>query len=248
MPIAINTFPTDFDLANQLIPIIESYIYLAPEPILTQFSEQYFIAITSILDYATDSLRDQLMNTLNLITIAGTPQSWAPSLNSTGLFRDLVKKLIENKESAVFLSKFIIFFSRILLIDSEMFLQLIRMSAASLNQSEEYVMESLLDRWWDKWDNLSHNYDRKLSASGLACLVSLGHEIVLRRLPTEIANIFIDVLAEVKERKVDCNQMPHFDKQIEDTLPSHIVNDIGDDGTAEQTRKFSVSKIMYLKK
>ena len=39
----------------------------------------------------------------------------------------------------------------------------------------------------------------KLSAMGIAALVSSGRPEVLERLPNEIFNLWLDVLAEVKE-------------------------------------------------
>lgn len=237
LPLALETFRNDLDLANDIASVIESYIYLSPELILSQFSSALFGAINETLDYAQDRLRDQIIDILNLVTIAGSPSSWANALNDTGLFRDLFVKLIENKESPVFLSKFILFFSRICIVDTEMFIQLVRMSAASLNVAEEVALGYLLDRWWDKWDNLVDNYERKLSASGLARLVASGHQTVLERLPGEISNVFIDVLAEIKERRMESEEGGN---PVVNITPNPMLNDVGDEGTAEKTRKLAI--------
>ncbi|TIC28089.1 ARM repeat-containing protein [Wallemia mellicola] len=237
LPLALEAFKNDLDLANDVAPVIESYIYLSPELVLSQFSPALFSAINETLDYAQDRLRDQIIDILNLVTIAGSPSSWANALNDTGLFRDLFVKLIENKESPVYLSKFILFFSRICIVDTEMFVQLVRMSAASLNVPEEVALGYLLDRWWDKWDNLVDNYERKLSASGLARLVASGHQTVLERLPGEISNVFIDVLAEIKERRMESEEGGN---PVVNITPNPMLNEVGDEGTAEKTRKLAI--------
>lgn len=239
LPLAIEIYRNDLDLSEHLGPVVESYIYLSPETVLLQCAEELFGAITGMLTYANDAIREQIMHLLNLVTISSAPSTWASALNSTGLFRDLVVKLIENSESPVFLSKLILFFSRIVLVDNEMFVQLLRMSAQSLQAGENVVIDGVLDRWWDKWDNLSDNYERKLSASGLARFVAVGHPLVLARLPHEISNIFIDVLAEIKERRLEEAEDGNTNAQAALTTHPHL-NAVGDEGTSEKTRKLAV--------
>lgn len=43
---------------------------------------------------------------------------------------------------------------------------------------------------------------RKLAAMGVAALVSTAHPEVLRRLPVEIFNLWVDVFYEIKEAQV----------------------------------------------
>ncbi|TIA90025.1 hypothetical protein E3P99_01752 [Wallemia hederae] len=240
LPLAISIYRNDLDLAEHVGPIIESYIYLSPENVVMQYSESLFSAVSAMLSYATDSIRNQMMHLMNLATIASTPSAWASALNSTGLCRDLVVKLLENNESALFLAKIMLLFSRIVIVDNDMFVQLLRMAAQSLMVDESVVLNGVLDRWWDKWDNLGDNYDRKLSASGLARLVATGHPLVLARLPSEISNVFIDVLAEIKERRLE-QQEADGNTNTQATLTTHPqLNNLGDEGTSEKTRKLAI--------
>jgi hypothetical protein len=50
-----------------------------------------------------------------------------------------------------------------------------------------------------QFDSMSEPRHRKLAAMGMAALVSTGRPEVLRRLPTEIFNLWGDVFAEIKE-------------------------------------------------
>jgi hypothetical protein len=104
--------------------------------------------------------------------------------------------------------------------DAQMFLQLMSATAASQNVTEAYLYEGLLDQWWSKvrvpfslcfvrtfiwspqFDNMSEPRHRKLTAMGIASLVSTGRPEVLQRLPIEIFNLWIDVFCEIKEAKI----------------------------------------------
>lgn len=50
-----------------------------------------------------------------------------------------------------------------------------------------------------QFDNMSEPRHRKLAAMGMASLVSTGRHEVLDRLPTEICNLWLDVLCEIRE-------------------------------------------------
>jgi len=101
--------------------------------------------------------------------------------------------------------------------DAQMFLQLMSATASSRNVTESYLYEGLLDQWWSKvsipfnfsvtktfirghqFDNMSEPRHRKLTAMGIASLVSTGRPEVLQRLPIEIFNLWVDVFCEIRE-------------------------------------------------
>ena len=51
----------------------------------------------------------------------------------------------------------------------------------------------------NKFDNMSEPRHRKLTAMGIASLVSTGRPEVLQRLPGEIFNLWLDVFGELRE-------------------------------------------------
>lgn len=53
-----------------------------------------------------------------------------------------------------------------------------------------------------QFDNMSEPRHRKLTAMGIASLVSTGRPEVLQRLPIEIFNLWIDVFYEIKEARL----------------------------------------------
>lgn len=50
-----------------------------------------------------------------------------------------------------------------------------------------------------QFDNMSEPRHRKLTAMGIASLVSTGRPEILRRLSTEIFNLWMDVFSEIQE-------------------------------------------------
>jgi hypothetical protein len=120
-------------------------------------------------------------------------------MHSSGLFSYLLKTAIAGEGDTILLTEHIYLFSRIVLSDRQMFIQLLSASAPVLGQTETFVYECLLDQWWGKFDNMSEPRHRKLTAMGIASLVSTARPEVLQRLPGEIFNIWLDVFGELRE-------------------------------------------------
>ena len=76
------------------------------------------------------------------------------------------------------------------------------MNAFLINGGERYV---LVDTMFtilitsNKFDNMSEPRHRKLTAMGIASLVSTARPEFLQRLPGEIFNIWLDVFGELRE-------------------------------------------------
>lgn len=108
--------------------------------------------------------------------------------------------------------------ARLVVLDSQVFLQYMGAAANVLGNLETTLWEGLLDQWRQrvstpqtflrknvpsivssKFDNVSEPRHRKLYAMGLAALVSTGRPEVLERLPSEVFDLWTDVFAELKE-------------------------------------------------
>jgi hypothetical protein len=108
--------------------------------------------------------------------------------------------------------------ARLVVLDSQVFLQYMGAAANVLGNPETTLWEGLLDQWRQrvstpqtflrknvpsivssKFDNVSEPRHRKLYAMGLAALVSTGRPEVLERLPSEVFDLWTDVFAELKE-------------------------------------------------
>jgi hypothetical protein len=54
------------------------------------------------------------------------------------------------QSNTMLMTEYIYLFSRIVMADPQVFLQLISAAAARLNRKVDYLMEGLLDQWWGK--------------------------------------------------------------------------------------------------
>lgn len=112
-----------------------------------------------------------LIQALNLLIQVSTSDIWGEAMHTSGLFSQLLKVLIAGevlvipKEPISFanttlicklqadtllLTEHIYLFSRMVMSDKTMFLQLMSASAPLLNQQETTLYDLLLDQWWAK--------------------------------------------------------------------------------------------------
>lgn len=120
------------------------------------------------------------------------------------------------KAATEILTEYVYVVARTALMDKRMFLQLMSATGPTINMTEAQVWEAVLNQWWTRvrriqshmrsfltdtpqFDNMSEPRHRKLAAMGMASLVSTGKHEVLNRLPTEICNLWLDVLCEIRE-------------------------------------------------
>ncbi|KAF8076536.1 armadillo-type protein [Lyophyllum atratum] len=198
-PLAIELLSTNFDLLGKTISILESYFLLDAPGVLQLFSAfvTAFKNESVIVLNATD-----MMRALNLVIQTAPSSLWGEAMHTSGLFAHILTTLIDGEASTLLLTEQILFLSRIVMADRQMFLQLVSATASSLNQKESYLYDSMLDQWFGKLDNMSEPRHRKLTAMGIGSLVSTGRPEVLQRLPVEIFNLWIDVFYEIKEKPV----------------------------------------------
>ncbi|KAG6833896.1 hypothetical protein H0H87_007907 [Tephrocybe sp. NHM501043] len=208
-PLAMELLSANFDLLGKIISIIESYFLLDAPGILQACSVQLFTAFTkafkSPLTMTTNAT--EMMRALNLLLQVAPSNLWGEALHTSGLFGYILTTLIEGeinraKASTLLLSEHVLFLSRAAVLDRNMLLQLISATAPAHNLKEEYLYDNMFDQWFGKFDNMSEPRLRKLTAMGVAAMVSTARPDVLKRLPVEIFNMWIDVFYEIKEANV----------------------------------------------
>lgn len=202
-PRALYLLATNLDLLGKITGIMESYLFLDAPALLQGFSADIFRAFSEGLksQAAIVNMKDMVINLQFMVQLA--PSSlWGEPMHASGLFAHLLNTLVDGESSPMLLIEIIFLFARMVMADSQMFLQLISATAPATNQKESYLWEGLLDQWWGKFDNMSEPRHRKLTAMGIATLVSTGRPEVLQRLPGEIFNLWLDVFGEIKETKL----------------------------------------------
>ncbi|KAH9482382.1 Importin-11 [Psilocybe cubensis] len=199
-PEAINLLATNLDLLGSITLIIESYFLLDAVHILKSSAVEIFRAYLSAFNNKIIELNAKdLLQSLSLLIQLAPSELWGEPLHVSGLFPHLLKTLIAGEGDTLFLTEHIYLFSRIIMSDRGMFLQLISASSAVLGQAESVIIDLLMDQWWGKFDNMSEPRHRKLTAMGIAVLVSTARVEVLARISGEIFNLWLDVFGELKE-------------------------------------------------
>ncbi|KAK0206374.1 armadillo-type protein [Desarmillaria ectypa] len=241
VPDAIKLLATNLDLLGKTIDIIESYMLLEGAQILQVCAIDLFKAFRQGFENVniTVNRRDMLV-ALNLI-VSITPSSlWGEALHVSGLFAYLMKILLDGEIVTYILAEHIYVWSRIVMADRQMFLQLMTATAPVLGMTEAKLYERLMDAWWDKFDSMSEPRHRKLCAMGIAALVSTGKHEVLERLPTEIFNMWSEVFLDLKESKDRASAEPlHRYWEFDDTSSDNFYKDTT--GTPEHDRR----KLVY---
>ncbi|KAG6903497.1 hypothetical protein C0995_005520 [Termitomyces sp. Mi166 len=204
-PIAMDLLSSNFDLLGKTISIIESYFLLDAPGILQACNVQLFttflVAFKSDATMTTNAT--EMMRALNLLLQVAPPNLWGEALHTSGLFGYILTTLIEGEASTILLKEYVLFLSRAAVVDRNMLLQLILATGPAHNLKMDHLFDNMFDQWFGKFDNMSEPRFRKLAAMGVAALVSTAHPEVLKRLPIEIFNLWIDVFYEIKEAQVD---------------------------------------------
>ncbi|KAF8592605.1 ARM repeat-containing protein, partial [Ramaria rubella] len=209
-PALIDMFPDatllvseNLDLLGTILTIVESYLLLDGNRVLSTYGRELFQAFGSAMSKAVKTNVADILRALNLMAQIVPATVWAEPMHSSGLFAALVKVVIEDKESALELTEHVYVFARIALSDPLIFNHLVAGAAPALNMPETQVFEGLLDQWWAKFDNMAEPRHRKLAAMGIASWVSTARPEVLGRLHTEIFNLWLDVFGELREALAD---------------------------------------------
>ncbi|KDR83604.1 hypothetical protein GALMADRAFT_219426 [Galerina marginata CBS 339.88] len=249
-PEAVSLLATNLDLLGSITRIIESYFLLDAIFMLKTSATDLFRAFLSAFNSKIVGVNaKELLQSLGLLVQLSPSDLWGEALHTSGLFAHLLKTLIAGEADTLLLTEHIYLFSRIILSDRRMFLQLMSASSSVLNQSEAFLYDNLLDQWWGKFDNMSEPRHRKLTAMGIAALVSTAQSQVLRRIPGEIFNLWLDVFGELKEAedqaalREEANDKPASPTNLVrfwelDTAPDSYFRDT--EGTPEYKRREAV--------
>ncbi|KAI0053014.1 ARM repeat-containing protein [Auriscalpium vulgare] len=198
-PLAISLLSQNLDLLGRITDVVESYFLLGANLLLQRYALELFTAILNPLKQAFPTNVKGLLIALEILFQLANPATYAEALYRSGLFAAMVKTLKDDKADVFVLLHHTLIFARIAVSDRQSFQDLMAATAVAQNISESQLWEVVLDQWWQRFDNLSEPRHRKLSAMGIASLVSTGRPEVLDRLHSEIFNLWMDVFAELKE-------------------------------------------------
>lgn len=235
-PLVMRLLAENYDLLGKITTIVESYLLLDAPRLLQACASELFAALLAGMKHALQiNVKD--MAQITALACQHAPSSlWGGPLHTTGLFAYLAQSLQEDKLAVELLTEFVLVMARIALMDKHMFAQLVSASVPALNLSETEIWDGILNEWWRRFDNMSEPRHRKLAAMGMASLVSTGRHEVLERLHSEVCNLWLDVLCEIREAQVAKEEGgPEVLYLYWDSPPSSFYRDT--EGTPEYARR-----------
>ncbi|KAI0660923.1 ARM repeat-containing protein [Cubamyces menziesii] len=234
VPLLIQQLSSNLEVLGTIVHIVESYFLLDAPRILQLYVLDIFRAFHVAINEAVHTNVKQMTTALCLLFQIAPSGLWGEALHVSGLFATFVKGLEEDKLPTPVLTEYVYVLARIALADKQLFLQLVSATAAAQNVKEERIWEPIMNQWWNRFDNMSEPRARKLTAMGVANLVSTGRPEVLDRLSTEICNLWLDVFGEIKEAQDNSGTGApltlYWDKPFEDVYTDT-------EGTLEHERR-----------
>ncbi|KAK7695434.1 hypothetical protein QCA50_000070 [Cerrena zonata] len=238
LPVAVELLSQNLDVLGSVVSLVESYLLLDASRVLQTCSSQLFNGFVIGLKNAVSIDQKQMMSVLELLAQLAPPHVYAEAIHQSGLFAFIVKALYDDEAQAGLMTMYIYFLARVAIADKQVFQQLVSLAAPAINMSETLVWEGIMSQWWNRFDNMSEPRYRKLTAMGIASLVSTGRPEVLDRLSSEVCNLWLDVFSEIKEAHERAEEDPsgltlYWDKPAEDLFVDY-------EGTAEFDRRKTI--------
>ncbi|KAG9008544.1 hypothetical protein FRB93_006463 [Tulasnella sp. JGI-2019a] len=232
-PALINLLANELDQLEAINTLLEGYYIRDTATVLQQHGPQLLAAYTEPHGRAIATDIQDITQSIGLmVQLSPSAMSWALAMHTSGLFVVLMNFALKNK---VLVSDHFYVFSRMVLQDPAVFVQLLVDSAPLLDKSVrcnniEETIDKVMDVWWrnvscpsgptlrtfepfhagfiSKFDIVAESRYRKLTAMTMACLATTGRPEIIKRLPNEIANIWLEVLGETKEALLEYPDNP----------------------------------------
>ncbi|KAJ2963896.1 hypothetical protein NQZ79_g1053 [Umbelopsis isabellina] len=197
-PAAVEYLEYGTETLRKVLKIIESYVMLAPEAILSQFALPLFNSLAGLIGDLKPEATNTIIHLLDTILLCAPIQLYAEALINSNLLWRMLNIILENKEYAFILTQYLSIFARIAIFDQSFLLKFTEVAGQQFNPPQPGLLGAFLDNWLDKFDNISHPRQRKLACMAITNLIATTNPVILDRLHG-IMVIWSDVLSEVKE-------------------------------------------------
>ncbi|KAG9092466.1 hypothetical protein FRC06_011913, partial [Ceratobasidium sp. 370] len=146
----ITCMDTGFDVLGTLLRILEAYILLDASMVVQLHGLRLFEVLKKVLSSAVSHNMRDVLNASDLLFQLANVSTWPEPVHASEYFWDMLKVVIQDKANASLLADHICVFSRMILQDPNVFIQLITAGAAAHQAPESPLFEGLLDQWWNK--------------------------------------------------------------------------------------------------
>ncbi|CEP19483.1 hypothetical protein [Parasitella parasitica] len=231
LPTALDLLDYDTENLRKTLLIIDSYIMLDPQATLQPANTLVlFTKLASKIGQSREQAISYMVHTLDLALQSVPLQMYVESLVQSGLLTSVLRVLVENEIFGFAIMNCMNLFARISIYDASVVLQVIQLTAQQEQISGDFL-NNILDKWIEKFENVSQERARKLACIGFTNLVLTGNPVVLSKLPS-IMDIWTSVGPDLKSS--DGSDVLYSEIDLEGDIYEI-------DASAEKSRKHDLS-------
>ncbi|RUP42843.1 armadillo-type protein [Jimgerdemannia flammicorona] len=198
VPAAVALLEYGTENLRRLLKILESYVLLAPVMVMQNYATPIMDAFTRLLGNLKPQACTAIVHVIDTALQASPLRLSGEVMANTGLLWKLLTDVLDNREQAFILTQYLGVFARIVIYDPAFFLGFIEAAGQRCDPPQLNLLSLVLEKWFDKFDNVGHPRQRKLNCMAFTALTATANPLVLVRLPQVMA-VWSDVLSEVKE-------------------------------------------------
>ncbi|KAG0167898.1 hypothetical protein DFQ30_005539 [Apophysomyces sp. BC1015] len=198
LPYAIALLDFDTENMRKVLTIIESYILLDPQTTLQQYALALFTRLASYISNSREQVSSNISNTIELAMRSVPVQMYGNVMMQSGLLDNILHTFLQDQMYGYALMNYMSLFARLAIEDATLLENYIQLAGQKLYPSSSDFLGEVLDKWLEKFDNISHPRTRKLVCMAFTNMLRTNHPSMLARLPNLMA-IWMDVVTEIKE-------------------------------------------------
>ncbi|KAI8086750.1 armadillo-type protein [Halteromyces radiatus] len=215
LPTAVELLDYDTENVKKVLWIIESYILLDPQGSAQKCALSLFTHLASYVVHSKAEVASNISHTIDLVFRSLPITVYGDALFQSGLLNNILDVFLQGQLYAYACMSYMGLFARLALQDATMVIQFIQTAGQPFNPSSPDILGDIIDKWMDKFDNIGHPRQRKLTCLAFTSLLKTNHPSLIQRLPG-ILSIWSDVGAEVKES--DGESVLYSEADLEDDI------------------------------
>ncbi|KAI7866309.1 armadillo-type protein [Mucor mucedo] len=198
LPVALELLDYDTENLRKVLKIIDSYILLDPQSTLqSPHTAVLFSKLASKIGNCREQAASYITHTVDL-ALQGVPlQVYGETLVQSGLLSNVLSVLLQDQMYGYAIMNYMNLFARLSIYDANFAIHVIQLTGQQQQIPGDFFGD-IMDKWLDKFDNVSQARARKLACIGYTNLILTGNTTVLNRLPNLMA-IWSDVGPEMKD-------------------------------------------------
>ncbi|KAI9306866.1 armadillo-type protein [Cunninghamella echinulata] len=198
LPEAVGLLDYDTENVKKVLWIIESYILLDPQVVVQSCGLSLFTHLVSFISNSRSDVASNISNTIELVLRSASMPLYGEPLFQSGLLNSILEVFLSDKLYAYASMSYMSLFARLAIHDANTAINFIQSTGQTINPGSNDFFGEVIDKWMDKFDNIGHPRQRKLTCLGFTYMLRTNNPSIMKRLPALMA-IWSDVGLEVKE-------------------------------------------------